>query len=49
MFMISYSQALVMGEIPNSISITGSTLVMFSVGAFALEDLILDWVSRRRE
>jgi len=33
-------QAVVMGEVPDTLAITGSTLVMFSVVAFALEDLI---------
>ena len=30
-----------MGEIPNIISISGSSLVMFSVVAFALEEIVL--------
>ena len=36
-----------MSEIPNSISISGSSLVMFSVVAFALEEMILGWFRRR--
>eukprot|EP00088_Acartia_fossae_P056587 TRINITY_DN6589_c0_g1_i3.p1 TRINITY_DN6589_c0_g1~~TRINITY_DN6589_c0_g1_i3.p1 ORF type:complete len:511 (+),score=93.16 TRINITY_DN6589_c0_g1_i3:144-1676(+) len=35
------AQAAVMGEIPNVLAITGSTIVMFSVIAFALEETIL--------
>ena len=35
-------QALVMKEIPNSLSITGSGLVMISVVAFALEQILCD-------
>ena len=33
-------QAVVMGEIPNIISISGSSMVMFSVIAFAMEEII---------
>merc|ERR1719158_2149985 len=33
-------QAVVMGEVPDTLAITGSSLVMMSVVAFALEDLI---------
>ena len=36
-----------MSEIPNPISISGSSLVMFSVVAFALEEMILGWFRRR--
>jgi len=35
------AQAAVMGEIPNILAITGSTIVMFSVIAFALEETVL--------
>jgi len=35
------AQALMMHEIPNTLSITGSTIVMFSVIAFALEETIM--------
>ena len=36
-------QALVMGQIPNSLSITGSGLVMVSVVSFALEEILAGW------
>jgi len=39
------AQAVVMGEIPNTLAITGSTCVMFSVIAFALEETILSCYS----
>jgi len=35
------AQAAVMGEIPNILAVTGSTIVMFSVIAFALEETVL--------
>jgi len=35
------AQAVVMGEVPDNLSITGSSMVMFSVVAFALEELIM--------
>lgn len=35
------AQAVVMGEIPNTLAICGSSIVMFSVIAFALEETIL--------
>jgi drug/metabolite transporter (DMT)-like permease len=35
------AQAVVMGEVPNTLAITGSTIVMFSVIAFALEETIM--------
>ena len=36
-------QALVMGQVPNSLSITGSGLVMVSVVSFALEEVLAGW------
>lgn len=38
-----------MGEIPNAISISGSSLVMLSVVAFALEEVILGWIQKLKE
>ena len=42
-------QAALMGEIPNAISISGSSLVMLSVVAFALEEVILGWIQKLKE
>jgi len=41
------AQAVVMGEIPNIISISGSSLVMFSVVAFALEEIVLGKITSK--
>ena len=38
-----------MGEIPNALSITGSSFVMLSVVAFALEEMIFGWFQRRQD
>jgi len=43
------AQAALMGEIPNAISISGSSLVMLSVVAFALEEVILGWIQKLKE
>ena len=32
-----------MGQIPNSLSMTGSSLVMVSVVSFALEEILAGW------